>query len=121
MLYFDRSMFYTGRSFCQNSNYTLKIYTSQGISVLLQKKLNIELLFVCLLFLDGIELAILKLVTLYSRIVQMSKYIEGARFLTSGERSYSGGWAKTRLYYSVGLELEMSILTHAFKYTNKAK
>lgn len=83
VLYFDRSMFYTGISICQNLSSIHKIYASQSISILPQKR-NIELWLVGLFFLDGIGLSILKLPTLYSSIEQMSKYIEGARFLTSG-------------------------------------
>lgn len=120
---FDKNAFYTYESFWENSaNYIhlrfvhIKVYQFYYT----KKMLNIELLLVGLVFLDGIWLAVLKLLTLYSRIVQLSKYIEGARFLTSGKGRYIGGWEKTRLCYSVGFKLAMSILTHAFKYTNKA-
>lgn len=75
-------------STCHNSpNYILKIYASPNMSVLPQKQFNIELLFVGLSFLDDTESSILKLLTLYFRIERMSKYIEGARFLTSEERN----------------------------------
>ena len=119
MLYFDKNTLYTYESFCQNSgNYIhLRFVHSKVYQFYHTKKmLNIELLLVGLVFLDGIWLAILKLHTLYSRIVQLSKYIDEAGFLTSGKGRYIRGWEKTRLCYSVGFELMMSILTHAFKY-----
>src|SRR3712207_7923066 len=56
-----------------------------------------SLFFLSLVFLDGIGLAILKLLPLYYRIEQTSKCIGGASFLTSRERSYNMRWEKTRL------------------------
>lgn len=62
VFYFDRSMFYIGISICQNS-YTrfmhLKVY-----HYCCKKKLNVELLFIGLVFLNGIRLAIPKLLIL---------------------------------------------------------
>lgn len=88
MLCFDKNTFYTYESFCQNSSdYTLLRFVRSKVYQFYHTKkvLNIELLLVGLVFLDGIWLAILKLLTLYSRIVQLSKYIEGARFLLRKE------------------------------------
>lgn len=82
-------MFYTGISIFQSpSNYIHLRFVYLKVCQFYHKKinLNVELLFVGLIFLDGIRLSILKLLTLY-RIKQMSKYIKGTRFLTSGGRT----------------------------------
>lgn len=87
MLCFDKNTFYTLNLFVKtHQTIHLRFVCSKVYQFYHTKKvLNIELLLVGLVFLDGIWLAILKLLTLYSRIVQLSKYIEGARFLLGKE------------------------------------